>query len=92
MAVSLPVMVSLSAGEEATVFEGPCVLTDLVVTELSGGAPACVVLTGAGDWVSLVALSLRAGETVSWHGALACGAGICVTSAMGDVAVTLGYY
>ncbi len=92
MAVPTAQMVSLSVGEEVTVIEGPCVLTDLIAAELSFGAPACVVLTGAGDWVSLVYVSLRAGETVSWHGALACGAGICVTSAMGDVAVTLGYY
>ncbi len=92
MAVSLPVMVSMSMGEEVVVVEGPCVLTDLIATELSGEAPACVVLTGAEDAVSLVTLSMPAGQTVTWHGALAIGSGLCLTAATGDAAVTVGYY
>ncbi len=92
MAVSLPVMVSLSVGDEATVVEGPCVLTDLIVSELSGGAPACLAMTGAEDGVSLITVCVPAGQTVTWHGRLVIGNGICLTSSMGDVAATVGYY
>ncbi len=92
MAVSLPVMVSMSAGDEAKVVEGPCVLTDLIAAELSGGVPASAVITGANDAVSLVAISLPAGGSWAWHGELVCGAGICVTASRGDIAVTIGYY
>ncbi len=92
MGASLPVMVSLSIGDEVTVFEGPCVLTDLIVTELSGGAPAYVVMTGAKDFVSLMTLCVAAGQTITWHGSLAIGSGICLTASMGDVAVMVGYY
>jgi hypothetical protein len=92
MTVSLPVMATLAVGDEVTVVEGPCVLTDLIVTELSGGAPACVVITGAEDAVSLITLSVLAGQTVSWHGKLVIGSGLCLTSSLGDVAVTVGYY
>lgn len=92
MTVSLPVMVSLEGGEDADVVTGPCVLTDLIVTETTGGAGASVVVSGAEDGISCMALSAAAGQSVVWHGRLVMGSGINVASELGDVAVMVAYY
>lgn len=92
MAVSLPVMVSLSMGDEVLVVEGPCVLTDLIAAELSSEAPACAVVMDTEAATSLITLAVPAGGTVTWHGRLVIGNGMCLMSTMGDMAVTVGYY
>ncbi len=92
MAASLPVMLTLAAGEDADVMTGPCVMTDVIVSELTGSAGAGVVVSGAEDERTYMILSAVAGQTVVWHGKLVMSGGINVASQMGDVAVTVGYY
>ena len=51
--------VRLAAGDEAKVVEGPCVLTDLIAAELSGGVPACAVITGSAFAAAATFLVIR---------------------------------
>ncbi len=92
MAASLPVMVTLSMGEDQDVITGPCVLTDLIVTELTGAASAVISIADAEDSRTYLTVSVVAGQTVCWHGRFVIGGGINVGSQSGDVAVTIGYY
>lgn len=89
--VSSVQMVALAGGENADVVAGPCVLTDLIVTETTGGTGGSVVVGGVTDGISYMALAVAAGQSVVWHGALALGSGINVASELGDVAVTIGW-
>ena len=91
MTVSAVQLVSLSIGDSVDVVAGPCVLTDLIVTELTGGSPAAVAVVGGANGMAFMSISVAAGQSWVWHGALALGRGVTVVSEMGEVAVTVGY-
>lgn len=92
MPASLPVRVVLAGGADTDIVTGPCVLTDLIVTEASAAAPAVVNVAAAEDDVPYITVGVAPGQSVVWHGRLVMAWGINVAAQSGAVAVTVGYY
>lgn len=92
MPVSTVQNVTLTDQEEAVISVGPCVVTSIVVTEISANAAAAVALGGKSEVALFMMLGVAAGQTVVWSGEpLAAGSGLVITCMYGAVSVSVGY-
>jgi len=92
MGISTTQVVTLSGGCEEEIYAGPCMITSVVVTELTNATPAAVALAGKSDMTLLMTLSVTPGQSVVWSGEpLVAGSGLVVSCQFGEVCVTVGY-
>jgi hypothetical protein len=82
----------LSAGDSRLVVSGRCVLTGIVVGEVSATDRGSILLGGAGGEAAYLRLGLAAGETFGLIGfRLACPYGVMFYCEAGEITATVMY-